>query len=66
MERQRDKDAKESTICHSTGSLPPAQDRLPGPGGCSAAGCYSPGVWLWPAPSPDTDKQTELEVLAGE
>lgn len=66
MERQRDEDAKESTICHSTGSLPPAQDRLPGPGGCSAAGRDTPGFWLWPAPSPDADKHMELEVLPGE
>lgn len=67
MERQRDEDAKESTICHSTRSLPPAQDRLPGPGGCSAAGCYPPGLWLWPAPShhPLTLRNVELEVLAG-
>lgn len=67
MERQRDEDAKESTICHSTRSLPPAQDRLPGPGGCSAAGCYPPGLWLWPALShhPLTLTNMELEVLAG-
>lgn len=32
MERQQDEDEKESTIYHSTGSFPPAQDRLPGPG----------------------------------
>lgn len=46
MERQRDEDEKESTICHSTRSFPPAQDRQPGPGGCSATRCYTAGFWL--------------------
>lgn len=63
---ERDGDAKESTICHSTGSLPPAQDRLLGRGGCSTAGHGTWGCWLWPAPSPYADKHMELEVLAGE
>lgn len=44
MERQRDEDAKENTICHRTGSLPPAQDQLPGPRGCSAAGLLHTGL----------------------